>query len=132
VGGRHENVGGGLETIGGGLKNIGVETTDAGFQSAAARFQSSASLFRLSNASLLFETAVSLDNDNDWRCRLAAKTKNTAHRSLAVLDLPKRIGDVGCPVIGIDDLLANKRAAGRPQDLADVAALERLRKLKKR
>jgi len=43
-----------------------------------------------------------------------------------------RFGDVGCPVIGIDDLLANKRAAGRPQDLADVAALERLRKLKKR
>ncbi len=31
------------------------------------------------------------------------------------------------PVIGLDALLKNKRAAGRPQDLADVASLERLR-----
>jgi hypothetical protein len=34
--------------------------------------------------------------------------------------------DVRCPVIGLESLLANKRAAGRPQDLADVAALEKL------
>lgn len=32
--------------------------------------------------------------------------------------------DLVCPVIGFADLLANKRASGRPQDLADVAALE--------
>jgi predicted nucleotidyltransferase len=30
-------------------------------------------------------------------------------------------------VIALDDLIANKRAAGRPQDLADVARLERVR-----
>jgi hypothetical protein len=36
---------------------------------------------------------------------------------------------VRCPVIGLDALLANKRAAGRPQDLADVAALEKLREV---
>ncbi|MGO9000232.1 MAG: nucleotidyltransferase [Polyangiaceae bacterium] len=30
-------------------------------------------------------------------------------------------------VIALDDLLANKRAAGRPQDLADVAQLERVK-----
>ena len=30
-------------------------------------------------------------------------------------------------VIALDDLLANKRAAGRPQDLADVARLEAVR-----
>jgi predicted nucleotidyltransferase len=29
-------------------------------------------------------------------------------------------------VIGLEELLKNKRAAGRPQDLADVASLERL------
>jgi hypothetical protein len=31
------------------------------------------------------------------------------------------------PVIGFDALIKNKRASGRPQDLADVAALERLK-----
>jgi len=35
---------------------------------------------------------------------------------------------VRCPVIGLADILTNKRAAGRPQDLADVAALERISK----
>ena len=30
------------------------------------------------------------------------------------------------PLLGRDDLLANKRATGCPQDLADVAALERI------
>ncbi len=44
---------------------------------------------------------------------------------------PNRIdaefGDsVRCPVIGLSDILTNKRAAGRPQDLADVAVLERI------
>jgi predicted nucleotidyltransferase len=32
-------------------------------------------------------------------------------------------------VIGLEDLLTNKRAAGRLQDLADIRALERLREL---
>jgi hypothetical protein len=48
---------------------------------------------------------------------------------------PRRIatsfGSVTCGVIGRDDLLVNKRAAGRPQDLADVAALERLERAKR-
>jgi predicted nucleotidyltransferase len=49
---------------------------------------------------------------------------------------PRRIeadfdAGVRCAVIGLEDLLKNKRAAGRPQDLADVAALERLRDLKR-
>jgi predicted nucleotidyltransferase len=38
---------------------------------------------------------------------------------------------VRCDVIGLEELLQNKRAAGRPQDVADVAALERLHRLKK-
>lgn len=33
--------------------------------------------------------------------------------------------ELRCPFLGLDDLLRNKRAAGRPQDVADVAALER-------
>ena len=35
-----------------------------------------------------------------------------------------RIQDIDVPVLGREDLLANKRATGRPQDLADVAWLE--------
>jgi hypothetical protein len=36
------------------------------------------------------------------------------------------------PVIGLDDLIMNKRSAGRPQDLADAAALERARDRRRR
>lgn len=35
------------------------------------------------------------------------------------------VGDLAIPVIALDDLIANKRASGRPQDLADVVVLER-------
>ena len=36
------------------------------------------------------------------------------------------IGGKRVPFISADDLLANKKASGRPQDLADVAAIEEL------
>lgn len=38
-----------------------------------------------------------------------------------------QVGELAIPVLAIDDLIANKRAAGRPQDLADVALLDRVR-----
>jgi hypothetical protein len=37
------------------------------------------------------------------------------------------LGDLTIPIIALDDLVTNKRAAGRPQDLADVALLESVR-----
>ncbi len=37
------------------------------------------------------------------------------------------IADLSIPVIALDDLIANKLAAGRPQDVADAALLERVR-----
>jgi hypothetical protein len=50
------------------------------------------------------------------------------------LEMPGTGFKMGEPPARIDilrtDLLTNKRAAGRPQDLADVAALERLEKAK--
>lgn len=39
--------------------------------------------------------------------------------------------EVRSNVIGMEHLMRNKRASGRPQDLADVAALERLIRLKR-
>jgi hypothetical protein len=39
--------------------------------------------------------------------------------------------DVRCGVLGLTHLLQNKRASARPQDLADVDALERLLKAKR-
>ncbi|MGQ0464071.1 MAG: hypothetical protein ACT4QG_02005 [Sporichthyaceae bacterium] len=41
--------------------------------------------------------------------------------------VPTRIGEYTVRVAAIGDLLEMKRAAGRPQDLADIDALERLR-----
>jgi hypothetical protein len=46
-----------------------------------------------------------------------------------VLSEGARIADlhgVSVPVAGIEDLVTMKRAAGRPQDLLDIAALERI------
>jgi hypothetical protein len=39
----------------------------------------------------------------------------------------RTFGSVECSVLSIDDLIVNKRAAGRPQDLVDAAELERIR-----
>lgn len=38
---------------------------------------------------------------------------------------------VFCPVIGLTELLQNKRASARPQDLADIDALQRLQRLER-
>jgi hypothetical protein len=37
-----------------------------------------------------------------------------------------RLADLVVPVIALGDLIANKRSAGRPQEIADVATLERV------
>jgi hypothetical protein len=37
-----------------------------------------------------------------------------------------RFSDLSVPVLGRDDLILNKRAAGRPKDLADLAVLDGL------
>lgn len=37
-----------------------------------------------------------------------------------------RFGGLAVPVIGLDALITNKRASGRPQDLVDVDALEKM------
>ena len=37
--------------------------------------------------------------------------------------------DLGVPFVSRDSLVAMKRLAGRPQDLADLAALEEIREI---
>jgi hypothetical protein len=39
-----------------------------------------------------------------------------------------RVDELEISLISFDDLLANKKAAGRPRDLADVETLERFKK----
>jgi len=41
--------------------------------------------------------------------------------------IESRLGELTIRIIALDDLIANKRASGRPQDMADVAVLERVR-----
>jgi hypothetical protein len=48
-------------------------------------------------------------------------TESTIRRAVFV-----RLVGLDVPMISLADLLANKRAAARPQDLADVALLERM------
>ena len=38
--------------------------------------------------------------------------------------LTARVGDLEVPILGRDDFLRNKRAVGRPKDLADIALME--------
>jgi hypothetical protein len=38
-----------------------------------------------------------------------------------------RLDELSIDVIGLTDLIENKRATGRPKDLADLAALEPLK-----
>jgi predicted nucleotidyltransferase len=42
------------------------------------------------------------------------------------------LGGIGIPVLGLDDLIANKRAAGRAKDQADAEMLEAVRALSRR
>lgn len=50
---------------------------------------------------------------------------NTANRAPSTLELDGRV----VRFIGLEALLTNKRASARPQDLADVAALEAIHHL---
>ena len=51
-------------------------------------------------------------------------------REYAAAKREEIMGIVQAPIVGLQSLLAMKRAAGRPQDIADIAALEEVQKLR--
>ena len=53
---------------------------------------------------------------------------NTAYEELDQRAITAEVGGIRVKVVGYDDLIGIKRAAGRPQDLADIAALEDARR----
>ena len=52
-------------------------------------------------------------------------------REYAASKREKVMANIKAPVISLKTLLKMKRAAGRPQDLADIVDLERIEELKK-
>ncbi|MFP4622631.1 MAG: hypothetical protein ACLFRX_00480 [Gemmatimonadota bacterium] len=75
----------------------------------------------LSSPDIVFQIGVS-PNRIDLLTSLTAVSFDEAwHKRIHV-----RVGDRDVPTIGKQDFLRNKRAVGRPRDLADVADLEAL------
>ena len=58
--------------------------------------------------------------------RAASPRGRTVPEDAAPRGVAIELGALSVPVISRQDLAANKRACGRPQDLADLDALERL------
>lgn len=59
-----------------------------------------------------------------------------AVRTYAILELWQRsmvvqLGPIPCRIVGVDDLIAMKSAAGRPVDLRDIEELRRLAQLQR-
>jgi hypothetical protein len=53
---------------------------------------------------------------------------NAGYEELDQRAITVEVGDLHVRVVGYDDLIGIKRAAGRPQDVADIAALEGARR----
>jgi hypothetical protein len=63
-----------------------------------------------------------------WRIDLLTEIDGVTFRDVWRSHVAVDFGSSPLPVIGLGELIKNKRAAGRPKDLADVAALERLQR----
>lgn len=50
------------------------------------------------------------------------------YRALKTRAVKIQSGDTAIPIASIDDLIALKRISGRPQDMADIAALQEVKK----
>ncbi len=61
--------------------------------------------------------------DAGWVDFMAEPPGATPYPQMRARSVHRRVRDVDIPIIGIDDLIRMKKAAGRPRDLADIAAL---------
>lgn len=78
---------------------------------SAADFAEAGNVYQIGVAPVRIDILTAIDGvafEDAWRNRV-----------------PSRYGDQPLQVISRDDLIANRRASGRPQDLADVDALSK-------
>ena len=75
----------------------------------------------------MFYAAPRYTKDLDIWVRPTRENAERVHRALAAFGAPLD-GQVPIHVLAIEDLMTNKRAVGRPQDLIDLEHLERARK----
>lgn len=61
--------------------------------------------------------------DDDNADRLIEALRDFGFEAYWDRRLDVRVGSVSAGVVSLDDLVANKRASGRPQDLVDIAIL---------
>jgi hypothetical protein len=117
------------------LVNLWTRRSEIGRAGGAARAQCEVRIFRAgqeeaeAEAGALFWDRIPVAQRAEFVWNLSVEIHGLAHPESAK---PTAFADVRCDVIGLDDLLVNKRAAARLQDLADVDALERLRKARRR
>lgn len=52
-----------------------------------------------------------------------AREPLTPYPQMRARAVHRRVRNVDIPIVGVDDLIRMKRAAGRPRDMADIAAL---------
>jgi hypothetical protein len=61
--------------------------------------------------------------DAGWVDFMAEPPGAAAYPQMRARAVQRRVRNVDIPIVGIDDLIRMKQAAGRPRDLADIAAL---------
>jgi hypothetical protein len=81
--------------------------------------------------SLQRTSILTLDSDEGLIDLLAEPAGAASYDELRARAEIADFGDVHVPIADLDDLIAMKRAAGRPQDLADLEALAVIRRLRR-
>jgi hypothetical protein len=81
--------------------------------------------------SLQRTSILTLDSDEGLIDLLAEPAGAASYDELRARAEIADFGDVRVPIADLDDLIAMKRAAGRPQDLADLEALAVIKRLRR-